>query len=38
MSEAAEILKKDKILKRETLVDLINTKYSKDFNYEKFQP
>ncbi len=38
MSEAAEILKKDKILKRETLVDLIHTKYGKDFNYEKFQP
>ena len=36
MRECAELLKKDKLLKRETIVDLINKKYSRDFNYERF--
>ena len=37
MSEAAEILKKEKILKRETIIDLIHTKYAKDFDYRRFE-
>ena len=37
MSEAAEILKKDKILKRDTIIDLIHTKYAKDFDYRRFE-
>ena len=36
MRECAELLKKDKLLKRETIVELINKKYSRDFNYERF--
>ena len=37
MRECAELLKKDKLLKRETIIELINTKYSRDFNYERFE-
>lgn len=37
MSEAAEILKKEKILKRDTIIDLIHTKYAKDFDYRRFE-
>jgi hypothetical protein len=27
----------DKILKRETIINLIHGKYSKDFNYQRFE-
>ena len=37
MEECAQILKRDKILKRETIIDLIHGKYSKDFNYQRFE-
>lgn len=37
MRECAELLKKDKLLKRETIIELINKKYSRDFNYERFE-
>lgn len=37
MEECAKILKRDKILKRETIIDLIHGKYSKDFNYQRFE-
>jgi ATP-dependent Zn protease len=37
MEECAKILKRDKILKRETIINLIHGKYSKDFNYQRFE-